>query len=244
MQSLNHAYGSKVIANKSDIFNKMHDLDREINAYTFKLRNHPIVKYCQQQILPLEILNDFAKVQFVDSVLWIPMLALIKGKIKSPRLLKAVRANMLCEAGADGIPHVTLCQKFIESLGIMPRYGDYNEFTKYSSHPVEIMMSIQDFDEPFITGWLLAAEALVPVMFSVFKEAYQNTPGVDLTYLNEHIVIDADEHAEWMRESAQELMMASDCFEQIKAGIDIGARLTLAIPDVLFAKTIRLLKMA
>ena len=182
---------------------------------------------------------EFAKIQFVDSILWVPMLALLKGKVKSPRLLKAVTANMLCEAGAEGMPHVTMCQQFVESLGITPRYGDYKDFAPLSAHPIEVMMAIQDFDEPFIAGWLLGAEALVPIMFSIFKSAFEKVEGADLRYFNEHIAIDSDEHAQWMREAAAELMGDSDCYEQVLAGMDLGARVTFSIPDVLYSKTIR-----
>lgn len=227
-----------------NLTSKINHINNEILSYTHKFEQHPITKLCQARRIPRSVLDDFAKLQFIDSILWVPMLALIKGKVKSPRLAEAVRKNLLCEAGVDGIPHVTLCQEFSESLGIIPRYGDYNDFCKYASHPVEVMMSLQDCSEPFIAGWLLAAETLVPTLFRIFKTAYESIATVDFRYFNEHISVDSDEHSEWMREAVEELMMQSDCFEEIMFGVDMGGRIALSIPDVLFSKTIRLQKQA
>jgi hypothetical protein len=43
-----------------------------------------------------------------------------------------------------------------------------------------------------------------------------------------------------MKESASELLASADCFADLMAGIDLGGRLLLSIPDALYAKTRRL----
>jgi len=218
-------------------------INDEIKNYIGKLSSHPIVKFCIDKTIPHVVLKDFAKLQFVDSTLWVPMLALIKDKIHSPKLLKAVKSNLLCEAGANGISHVSLCQQFIESLGITPRYGHALSFSEYSGHPLEIMTGIQDYPETVIAGWLLIAESLVPTLFKIFKMAFENISNIDLRYLDEHITVDADEHALWMYEAVEELLLNEHSFSEIMQGIDIGGRMILCIPDILYSKTIRILKL-
>lgn len=215
-------------------------LEQEVENYREQLLSHPIARLAARGVLPLEIAHEYARIQYVDSVLWIPMLALIKAKANSPRLRQAVRANILCEAGYDGIPHVELARLFIESLGQPSFFGDYQTYAPRAAHPVEVMNGLAGMSEAELAGWLLAAETLVPTFFQIFRPVFAAIPGVDLRYLDEHITIDSDEHAEWMKESVQELLQTSGHFEAIRDGIRIGGRLTLSIPDVLYARTVRI----
>jgi pyrroloquinoline quinone (PQQ) biosynthesis protein C len=77
-------------------------LAEEVSRFKEALETHPMARLASEGAIPESILREYARIQYVDSVLWIPMLALIKGKTRSPRLMKAVRANILCEAGYDG----------------------------------------------------------------------------------------------------------------------------------------------
>jgi pyrroloquinoline quinone (PQQ) biosynthesis protein C len=204
-----------------------------------ELESHPIAKMAQEGTIPESILREYARIQYVDSVLWIPMLALIKGKTTSPRLMKAVRANILCEAGYDGKPHVTMAKEFVESIGEPTFYGDYSDYAPRSAHAVEVMNGIAGMNEAELSGWLLAAETLVPIFFSIFRPAFARLPGVDLRYLDEHISVDADEHSQWMNEAVREILKDEATFEHILNGIRIGGRLTLSIPDVLYSRALR-----
>lgn len=224
------------------VSNYIAQVNAELKHYTHKLESHPIAKLCAKQQIPRQILNEFAKIQYVDSAFWVPMLSLIKGAVKSERLLKAVKENIICETGINATPHITLCKRYIESLGIMPSYGDYQNFSKHSIAPIELTLAIQDLGDPTIAGWLLAEEALVPVLFRIFRPAYALIKEADMGYLDEHISVDSDEHAVWMLEAVQELCVDSDSFEQVMAGIDLGARKTLCIPDALYSETMRLLQ--
>lgn len=133
-----------------------------------------------------------------------------------------------------------MCKEFVESLGEPTFYGDYIEYAPRSAHAVEVMNGLTGMTEAEMSGWLLAAETLVPVFFGIFRPAFAQIHGVDLRYLDEHISVDADEHSQWMNEAVQELLVKDkSSFEQILNGIRIGGRLTVSIPDVLYARTLR-----
>ena len=219
-------------------------LTRAIDRYNQELESHPIVKLAKEGWLPRPLLQEFTKIQFVDSVLWIPMLSLIKGRIKEPRLLKAVTDNILCESGYNGIPHTTLCAQFAQSVGVSAFYGDSQTYSPLSMHSIEMMNAVMGMSEAEICGWLLAAESLVPTLFQIFKPAFEKFPGADLTYLNEHISVDSDDHAQWMMEGAVAILEnsknQSQALAEILAGIGLGGRVTLCIPDVLYSKALRL----
>jgi pyrroloquinoline quinone (PQQ) biosynthesis protein C len=214
-------------------------LQEAVNRYRADLENHPIAKRAREGQLSRRILQEFARIQFVDSTLWIPMLSLIKGRVKEPRLLKAVTDNILCESGYAGTPHTTICAEFVKSVGVSPFYGDCQTYSPLSMHPVEVMNAITGMSEAEICGWLLVAESLVPTLFQVFRPAFARLPGADLTYLDEHIAVDSDDHAQWMLEGALALVAKSDCLEEILAGIHIGGRVTISIPDVLYSRVLR-----
>ena len=101
------------------------------------------------------------------------------------------------------------------------------------------MNGMVSFSEEQIAGWLMAAETLVPVFFALFRPAFVRFPNVDMRYLDEHITVDADEHAQWMNEAVLALLRDESSYEQILAGIDIGGRVTLSIPDLIYAKAVR-----
>jgi pyrroloquinoline quinone (PQQ) biosynthesis protein C len=227
------------IHENKNIANCITTLQGVIYQYKRNLEKHPIAKLAAHGWLSRSLLQEFAKIQFVDSTLWIPMLSLIKGRIIEPRLLKAVTDNILCESGYHGIPHTTLCANFAKSVGVSPFYGDCHGYSPLSMHPVEIMNAVTGMSEPEICGWLLAAETLVPTLFQIFRPAFAKLPGVDLTYLDEHISVDSDDHARWMLEGATKLLEKSDCLDEILAGVNIGGRVTLSMPDVLYSKALR-----
>lgn len=210
-----------------------------VQFYRLKLEQHPISDLIRAGNLPENILREFSRIQYVDSILWVPMLSLIKGKIKSPRLTRAVRENIICETGINGTPHTTLCKDFVESLGEPTFYGDTATYAPGSSFPVEVMNGMVAFSEAQIAGWLMAAETLVPIFFALFRPAFAQIKNVDMRYLDEHIAVDADEHAQWMNEAVIELLQDEECYRSILSGIDIGGRVTLSIPDLLYSKAMR-----
>jgi hypothetical protein len=101
------------------------------------------------------------------------------------------------------------------------------------------MNGMMSLSEEEIAGWLMAAETLVPVFFQIFRPAFARFPGADLRYLDVHIEVDSSEHSQWMNEAVQELLKDEISFNRILAGIDIGGRLLLSIPDLLYTRTKR-----
>ncbi len=215
-------------------------IQQRLEIHADRMRRHPIGQLIREQRLPASVTREFAAIQYIDSVLWVPMLALMKDRATSPRLRRALTDNLLCEAGANHTSHITLCRQFVESLGIMPSFGNYNDHSRLATHPVEIMNSVTGLSEEEIAGWILAAESLVPVMFALFLPEFEKISGADLTYLREHINIDSDEHSQWMQEAVNELLSRAGADQGIVSGLEIGARVALSIPDALYAKAVRL----
>lgn len=215
-----------------------------LRSYQQDMRGHPIGRVIRNEKLPQVIALEFATLQYIDSVLWVPMLALMKDRVSSPRLRKALTDNLLCEAGATHTSHITLCREFVESIGILPSFGDYRDHSELATHPVAVMNSVSALSEEEIAGWILAAETLVPDMFAMFLPAFEKISGSDLTYLREHIGVDSEEHSQWMLEAARELIAESGdprrSYKGVLSGLDVGARVALSIPDALYAKTLRL----
>ncbi|MDO8521385.1 MAG: iron-containing redox enzyme family protein [bacterium] len=218
----------------------METVRRLVEEYRGKLTCHPINDLIARRVLPLEVIRECAAIQYVDSMLWVPMLALMKDRVESPRLQEALRANIRCETGDAGISHLTLAQSFIRSLGIPPYFGDYGVQSKLASHPVEIMNAATGLNEAQIAGWLLVAETLVPHLFALLRPAFEGFPEVDLRYLDEHIAVDADEHAQWMDAAVKEILALGGRAEEVITGVDLGGRVTLSVPDALYAKAIRM----
>jgi hypothetical protein len=212
-------------------------INKRIEFYEKQLKCHPIANYLNKSSVPEKILNEFAIIQYSDSLLWVPMLSLMKDRVKNVRLKRALRENMLCEAGANAISHIELCRRFLESMGI--DCGNLHINSDNLALSTAELSFITALNEAQIAGWILAAEALVPVTFALFRQGFAHVKGVDLTYLNEHIIVDTDEHSQWMKESALELLSESACFDEIITGIDIGGRVVLRVPDALYAKVIR-----
>jgi pyrroloquinoline quinone (PQQ) biosynthesis protein C len=206
----------------------------EVARYNLQLLTHPLAEVLKNP--PLDLLKEYASIQYVDSVLWVPMLALMKDRVKNPRLKKALTDNLLCEAGANHTSHITLCKNFIESLGISPQFGDFRRYSEIASHPIEIMNSVSGLSEAEIAGWILVSEAVVPSLFSIALSGFEQYIGVDTTYLTEHIHIDADEHAQWMLDSVGELLDEGVSVKNILHGVHIGGRTALSVPDALYAK--------
>lgn len=210
-----------------------------VEEYGLQMKEHPLAKVMAAPEVSRKLLEEYAGLQYVDSILWVPMLAIMKDRAKNPRLVKALTDNILCEAGAKHTSHVTLCMNFIKSIGLTPFYGNFEYYSKLAQHPIEMMNAVSGMSEAQIAGWALVAEAVVPSLFSMTVPAYSRLPGVDMTYLNEHIQVDSDEHAQWMLESVEELVSEGTPIREILAGVHLGGRTALSIPDALYAKYLR-----
>jgi len=231
------AYESRNSRDKPSAEDYLALIDQRVEFYKDQLKRHPIVPLLKKNAVPRSILVDYAAIQYADSLLWVPMLALLKDRVKNERLKQALRENLLCEAGANATSHVEICRRFIESTGANL---DDIDFASISGGQVIRSVAVADLSEPQIAGWILTAETLVPLQFALFLDSFRKIGAVDLTYLIEHVAVDTDEHSQWMRESCLELLKESDCFNEILSGIDIGGRVQLRDPDVLYAKTKRI----
>lgn len=206
----------------------------KLTTYCSEFKAHSFFKAAAENKIPQSILNKFAFYQYSDSILWIPMLALMKEKvIKSSRLRKAIEENIKHEAGVGGISHVTLAKNLMRSMKLT-KLQDFPISTFAKSAQLWLSKDFDEFAEPEIGGWLLTAETLVPLMFRLMLPAFQNK-GYDNTYFSEHISVDGDEHSQWMLESVDEIigLYGQSSVPQVLAGMEDAWLETLEVPNQL-----------
>ena len=197
-------------------------------GYRATLLEHPLLAAARTGELPEPILHEFAFHQLSDSILWIPMLAHMHDKVRSPRLRCAIADNIAHEAGLAATSHVTLALAMARSLGITT----LDPFPRdVFAHTVEPWLA-DDFEEPAIAGWLLVSEALVPVLFEAVLPSYTRL-GADTRYFAEHVAIDADEHARWMAEAVEEIVVETGA-APILDGMAEAWQDTCEVPDRLW----------
>jgi pyrroloquinoline quinone (PQQ) biosynthesis protein C len=204
-----------------------------------QMRTHPLQTVFRSPTPPRSLVLEFAGIQYVDSVLWVPMLAIMKDRARHPTLVKALLDNLLCEAGANHESHVMLCQRFIKSIGISPYYGDFRQYSELAGHPIAIMNGVSGMSELQIAGFNLMSEAMVPHLFKLALPAFQAIPGADCQYLTDHISVDADDHANAMIQAVRDLLIDGASVGEIMEGMHLSARTALSIPDALYAKFLR-----
>jgi hypothetical protein len=209
-----------------------------LHSYCAQFAEHPLFLAARDNQIPLPLLHEFAFYQYSDSILWIPMLALMKSKaVRSPRLRRAIEENMCCEAGLGTTAHVQLAGNLLRSLGIFSveafPTGIYAE-----SASLWLSSDFAEFTEPETAGWLLVAETLVPIMFAKMKVCFDRLDGCDTTYFAEHITVDTDEHSAWMAEAVEEVvdLYGPAGVADIMAGMEDARRETLEVPDQLYEK--------
>jgi hypothetical protein len=219
-----------------------------LTDYKVLLEAHPLLEAGRNGELDRSTLEEFAFHQFSDSILWIPMLAQMKRetRLRSGRLKKAIAENIGHEAGLvgpdhQGESHVALAVAMMRSLGIysVDRFPE-GAFEKTLGQSLNSWLSneIADYDEPEMVGWLLASEALVPVLFESLVPSFDALPNCDTRYFHEHIAVDADEHARWMAESVDDILgiYGPDCVAAIFVGMHDGFTETRAVPDDLWRR--------
>jgi hypothetical protein len=205
-----------------------------LDHYRSELLEHPLLDAARRGSLSRETLHQFACHQYSDSITWIPMLAQMKAKAtRSQRLQTAIRDNIAHEAGLDGTSHVTLAVDLLRSLGIV-NLDAFPVATITDTASMWLSDGFAAMTEPAIAGWLLTAETLVPLMFAAVVPSF--APLGDTRYFNEHIAVDADEHASWMAEAVEDViaLYGPDAIPQITAGMADAWQETREVPDELW----------
>lgn len=202
-----------------------------------ELEQHPLLTAAREGELPREILHELAFHQYSDSILWIPMLAQMKTKTtRSARLRKAIEDNIAHEAGLGGTSHVTLAVDLMRSLGIRSLVAFPAE-TFATSATLWLSDAFHDFGEPEVAGFLMTAETLVPRMFAAILPAYRRLD-CEIRYFEEHVSVDGDEHAVWMREAALEVISiyGEDSVPRVLEGMRDACEETREVPDALWRR--------
>ena len=213
-------------------------VEHALAFYQRQMRRHPLKGLIAENLVSHELGKEFMKLQYIDSTLWVPMLAIMKDRVFNPTLKKALTDNLLCEAGARHTSHVTLCAEFLISGGIDPYFGDLYHYSPLAKHPTEIMNSVIRMNESQIAGWIMIAEMIVPDLFMLFRPLLFEM-NVNLRYIDEHITVDGDEHGEWMFRAVEDLLKKGATEQDILDGIHLGGRVALSVPDALYAKALR-----
>ncbi len=204
-----------------------------------QMKTHPLHEAFAEARPSRQLIEEFAGLQYVDSVLWVPMLAVMKDRVKNEDLYKALLDNLLCEAGAHHQSHVMLCQQFIKSIGLSPFFGNFHEYSKVATQAVELMNGVSGMSEEQIAGFNLVSEAIVPHLFKMVLPAFEKTPGCDTRYLTDHISVDADDHAAAMEKGVKSLLKNGASVGGIMEGMHLSARTALSVPDALYARHLR-----
>ena len=204
--------------------------------YRAELAQHPLLTAARGGRVPEDVLREFAFHQYSDSILWIPMLAQMRGKAsRSARLRRAIEDNIAHEAGLAGISHVTLAADMVRSLGISGLASFPGDtFTSHASY--WLSEEFASFAEPEVAGYLLTAETLVPQLFAAMRPSYESL-GCDIRYFVEHESVDGDEHAVWMREAVLDVLSeyGRDATSAVLAGMREAWEETLEIPNALWS---------
>jgi hypothetical protein len=209
----------------------------QLNGYRAQLVDHPLLTAARAGELSKETLHEFAFHQYSDSILWIPMLAQMKGMArKSARLRKAIEDNIAHEAGLGNVSHVQLAVALMRSLGI----SDLEPFPTRTFERSATLWLTDEFaqqTEPEVAGWLLVAETLVPLMFHALRPSFVAL-GCDTRYFREHIDVDTEEHSAWMAESVEDILdiYGPACTGAIAAGMTDAWQETCEVPDSLWRK--------
>ena len=209
----------------------------QLAGYRAQLVDHPLLTAARTGKLSTETLHEFAFHQYSDSILWIPMLAQMKGMArKSARLRKAIEDNIAHEAGLGNTSHVQLAVSLMRSLGI----SELEPFPTHTFARSATLWLTDEFahqSEPEVAGWLLVAETLVPLMFAALRPSFVAL-GCDTRYFREHIDVDTDEHSRWMAESVEDMfdIYGPACTGSITAGMTDAWQETCEVPDSLWRK--------
>ena len=212
-------------------------ISNRLADYRARLAKHPLIEEARTGELPTEILHEFAFHQYSDSILWIPMLAQMKGMAtRSRRLRRAIEDNIGHEAGLGGTSHVALAVTLMRSLGITT-LEPFPTQTFADSATLWLSDAFNQMSEPELAGWLYTAETLVPDMFAAFEPSFAAL-GADVAYFREHVHVDTDEHSRWMAESIDEVLelYGPFCVAQITAGMADAFAETLEVPDALWRR--------
>jgi hypothetical protein len=199
--------------------------------YRARLIEHPFLVALDH---PAYLLHEFAFYQYADSILWIPMLAQMRGKAqRSARLREAIADNIAHEAGLHSTSHVTLAISLVRSLAIDPDAAPWGVLA--ASARLWISDAFAAMTEPEVAGFLLAAETLVPVMFAAALPAFERL-GADTRYFAEHVALDSDAHARWMVEAVEDVLdvYGGDAAPAITDGMAEAWAETLDVPNVLW----------
>ncbi len=200
--------------------------------YRARLIEHPFLTAHE---LPLPLLHEFAFHQYADSILWIPMLAQMRGKAaRSQRLRDAIADNIAHEAGLHATSHVALAVALMRSLHL-----EHTDVLPWQVLADSAQLWLSDafaaFGEPEVAGFLLVAETLVPVMFAAVEPSFR-TLGADTRYFTEHVAVDTEEHASWMAEAVGDVLAiyGPDVAPRIADGMADAWDETRDIPDQLW----------
>lgn len=203
-----------------------------LDRYRTALREHPLLVAARDGQIERETLLHFAYYQYADSITWIPMLAQMKHKaLRSRRLRSAIEDNIGHEAGIGGYSHVQLAVELMRSLGVRS-LEPYPTEALGKTAALWLSDGFAAMTEPAVAGWLYVAETLVPEMFAIMRRCF----AADARYFDEHIHIDADEHAQWMREAIDDVIAiyGPTCVPEILAGMADAWEETCEDPDELW----------
>ncbi len=175
------------------------------------LADHRINHEISARTLSKAGLDMIIKCLYADGVWWVSGLRYMLKRARNKRFIQALSDNLACETGySGGSAHMVLLDDFIESICLKIDMNDpiYRDATKRAQQ--ENLM-LKKATEPQKAGFMLATEHIFPKMLQVIRPAVlDHYPKAIMNYIDEHIEVDADEHAIWMQESVEQIIAESE----------------------------------
>ncbi len=186
--------------------------------------NHEVVPFITMELLTRAQLDDMVKTFYADNLWWVAALQYMHKAARNDRFKQALHDNIRCETGADGgIAHTQMAENFISSIGLKVSMQD-KAYNKAVTRAVEENNFLKKATEPTRAGFMLATEALFPIMLQIVRPVIVfHYPEADMQYIDEHIQVDADEHSQWMAQSVEQILTSGDeVFGEIVKGMEFA----------------------
>lgn len=213
-------------------------IEQHIAFYAEEIEMHPVGRLLAEGKLSGAVLRECAGLLFRTSVLWMPLLSLLKDRVRNENLKKFLLDYLLRESGAQGTSNVELCSRLLRTVEA--------SFSSPSAISVDLpsaslddVVFVAQLEEPELIGWLLAAGSLTPVTHKLLLEGFRQLEEIDCSFLEEHVNAHNEDQSQSMNEAITTFLEQEKGIERILAGIQIAARTELALLDSIFAKNLR-----
>jgi len=187
------------------------------------LSEHHILKIINgtDEVAARRALGIIFKSFYADGLWWVAMLRKMHKGATNKRFIQALADNIACETGTDGgTAHTQLMEDFAATINLEIDTDDPVYMTALKRAEKETSL-LTDSSEAKRAGFMYGTEELFSFFLKLIRPATLRLfPNADMTYIDEHIEVDSNEHAIWMLESVGQIMEINpELFDEILSGI-------------------------